>query len=299
MISPIQWHRLFQTLFSLTRRTIQEQDNSERILQRGVKAETSPGTIKPQTYCIRRLREVEICWPSPLPRSAQHLAEKSPLSFWFLQWEKTSACSSTVGVPFWSFTSRLQGHLWDPGYRNFTGMEKGACSIPAHGAWKREFRLPVPSRYQSEALLIHISNLVAYTDQRIQQGADLLDVDSQIRNSAGPKGWFAHTQARSFPGGTSGKEPSCQHRRPKRHRFDPQVRKVPWRRSWQPTPVFLSREAPQLEEPGRLQSIGSQGVRHDRSSLAGRELNHTSTCCGECLLATSDQMGCQGHLEAV
>ena len=30
------------------------------------------------------------------------------------------------------------------------------------------------------------------------------------------------------------KEPSCQCRRPKRHGFDPWVRKIPWRRAWQP-----------------------------------------------------------------
>ena len=29
----------------------------------------------------------------------------------------------------------------------------------------------------------------------------------------------------------------------KRHRFDPWVRKVPWRRAWQPTPVFLPGES--------------------------------------------------------
>ena len=34
----------------------------------------------------------------------------------------------------------------------------------------------------------------------------------------------------------SDKEPSCQCRR---HRFDPWVRKIPWRRKWQPTPLFL------------------------------------------------------------
>ena len=28
----------------------------------------------------------------------------------------------------------------------------------------------------------------------------------------------------------------------KRHKFDPWVRKVPWRREWQPTPVFLPGE---------------------------------------------------------
>ena len=28
-----------------------------------------------------------------------------------------------------------------------------------------------------------------------------------------------------------------------RCRFDPQVRKIPWRRAWQPTPVFLPGES--------------------------------------------------------
>ena len=37
----------------------------------------------------------------------------------------------------------------------------------------------------------------------------------------------------------SGKEPTCQCRRPKRHRFDSWVRKIPWSWKWQPTPVFL------------------------------------------------------------
>ena len=38
------------------------------------------------------------------------------------------------------------------------------------------------------------------------------------------------------------KELACQCRRCKRRGFDPWVRKIPWRRAWQPTPVFLSRE---------------------------------------------------------
>ena len=36
--------------------------------------------------------------------------------------------------------------------------------------------------------------------------------------------------------------------KPKRHRFDPWVRKIPWRRAWQPTPGFL---------PGESQGRGS------------------------------------------
>ena len=51
------------------------------------------------------------------------------------------------------------------------------------------------------------------------------------------------TSAWSFPGGPSGKEPAGQCRRHKRYGFDPWIRKIPWRRKWQPTPVFLSGES--------------------------------------------------------
>ena len=43
---------------------------------------------------------------------------------------------------------------------------------------------------------------------------------------------------REFPGGSDGKE-STQCRRPG---FVSWVRKIPWRREWQPTPVFLPGE---------------------------------------------------------
>ena len=43
-----------------------------------------------------------------------------------------------------------------------------------------------------------------------------------------------------FPGGASGKESTCQRWR---CRFDPWVEKIPWRRKWQCTPVFLLGES--------------------------------------------------------
>ena len=46
-----------------------------------------------------------------------------------------------------------------------------------------------------------------------------------------------------FPGGTNGKEPACQHRRHKSCKFDRWVRKIPRRRAWQHTPVFLPEES--------------------------------------------------------
>ena len=45
-----------------------------------------------------------------------------------------------------------------------------------------------------------------------------------------------------FPGGTNGKEPARQCRRHKRCKFNSWVGEIPWRRAWQPTPVFLPRE---------------------------------------------------------
>ena len=46
-----------------------------------------------------------------------------------------------------------------------------------------------------------------------------------------------------LPGGFSGKESAWQYRRHKKHGFAAEVRKIPWRRAWQPTPVFLPGES--------------------------------------------------------
>ena len=67
------------------------------------------------------------------------------------------------------------------------------------------------------------------------------------------------------PGCTRGREPIRRH---KRHQFDPWVRKIPWSRKWQPTPVFFAWRIPWTEEPGGLQSLGSQGVRYGWNNLA-------------------------------
>ena len=63
-----------------------------------------------------------------------------------------------------------------------------------------------------------------------------------------------------FPWCLSGKEPTCQCRR---HRFDSWFWKIPQRRKWQHTPVLLPGEFLWTEEPGRLQSMVQQRVRHD------------------------------------
>jgi len=45
--------------------------------------------------------------------------------------------------------------------------------------------------------------------------------------------------------------------------FNPCVGTIPWRRAWQPTPVFLPGESPWTEEPDGLLSVGLQRVGHD------------------------------------
>ena len=78
---------------------------------------------------------------------------------------------------------------------------------------------------------------------------------------------------KGFPGGHSGEESTCQRMR---LRFDPWVKKIPWSRKWQPTPVSLawrfhrqnsladcSPQIPRAEEPGSLQSTGPQRGGHD------------------------------------
>ena len=45
---------------------------------------------------------------------------------------------------------------------------------------------------------------------------------------------------KGFPGGSDGKESACKSRR---LGFNPWVEKIPWRRAWQPTPVFFRGES--------------------------------------------------------
>ena len=69
------------------------------------------------------------------------------------------------------------------------------------------------------------------------------------------------TKFMGFPGGGSSKELTCQ------CRFNCWVRKISWRRAWQPTPVFFPGESHgQRSLVGY--SPGSQKVRHNWSNLA-------------------------------
>ena len=81
--------------------------------------------------------------------------------------------------------------------------------------------------------------------------AVLNKLDSEVRIRE-PLTWTTAQAYKRFQGGASGKEPTCQCRRCRIHSFNPWVRKIPWRKTQQPTPVFLPGES------------------HGQRSLAGR-----------------------------
>ena len=54
---------------------------------------------------------------------------------------------------------------------------------------------------------------------------------------------------------------TCQCWRGRKHRFDPWVGKIPWRRKWQPTPIFF----PRILDRGAWR-VAVPGVRHDSAT---------------------------------
>ena len=84
-----------------------------------------------------------------------------------------------------------------------------------------------------------------------------------------------HTQhRRGFPGGTRGKESFCQCRRHKRCKFNPWVEKIPSRRKWQPTPVFLPGES------HGQRSLEGYSPLDCRESDMTEATQHARTCIG-------------------
>ena len=67
-------------------------------------------------------------------------------------------------------------------------------------------------------------------------------------------------------GGAHGKESTCQCRRHNRSGFSPWVGKIPWRRAWQPTPIFLPGESLGQRSLAGYTPQGHR-VRHDWSDL--------------------------------
>ena len=78
-----------------------------------------------------------------------------------------------------------------------------------------------------------------------------------------------------LPTWCSGKESACQSRRHRICSFDPWVGKIPWRRKWQPTPVFLPGKSHRekslagYSQWGRTESDTTEVTQHARNVLEG------------------------------
>ena len=109
-------------------------------------------------------------------------------------------------------------------------------------------------RWMNKEFVIHLYNgiLLSHIKERILVSCSELSENKPVLG---------------FPG-SAGKEHTCQYRRRKRCGFDPWFGKIPWRRSWQPTPVFLPGESHgQRSLMDYIQSVGLQSVRHHQSDL--------------------------------
>ena len=69
-----------------------------------------------------------------------------------------------------------------------------------------------------------------------------------LRHYSSQKGWDS-SPLQGFPGGSAVKNTPAMQEICRRHGFDPWAGKIPWRRNWQPTPVFLP------EDPHRQRSL--------------------------------------------
>ena len=111
--------------------------------------------------------------------------------------------------------------------------------------------------------LVRCQKLKIYTDRYIESG----HLYSVL--------WIK--QGKDFPGCTSGKQPSCHCRRCKRCGCDPWVTKIPWRRAWQLTLVFLP-----WESHGQ-RSLAGYSPWDPKSGIWQKRLSIHSSSTAQCL----------------
>ena len=112
--------------------------------------------------------------------------------------------------------------------------------------------LPLPSpgarllTFKSElCYLLNISHwkvtweILALQFPQIWDGAKSTSFREFLRRGHQLSCFIEPKRSLGFPGGASGKEPRCHCRRQKSCGFSPWTEKTPWRRPWQPPPVFL------------------------------------------------------------
>ena len=109
---------------------------------------------------------------------------------------------------------------------------------PPHWREAREVgrRVTASALRRQEAAWMHLSAFgVSLEEAPLFKGLNIAPVKFVCATQK-----YLHKGAKSsgFPGGISGREPTCQCRRHKRLDFGPWVGNSPWRRAWQLTPLF-------------------------------------------------------------
>ena len=174
---------------------------------------------------------MEFIWIWTSPEQKQ---EASPVTLVWARWEAEASSLTTVPEGLRNWLKLVLHEPWDPNF--FTS---GFCLLLWHWVdWgpgvnsRNSGRHPEAFRQGHH----HQSPLPA---SQLCLAAHVVVFPMPVLPSLG------------FPGGASAKESACRCRNCTRCRFDPWVRKIPCRRAWKPTPVFLPGES------------------HGESSLAG------------------------------
>ena len=144
------------------------------------------------------------------------MAPQSSTLAWKIPWMEEPGGLQSLGL-------LRVGHDWATSLSLFTFMH-----------WRRKWQ-PTPVFLPEESRDREPGGLPSMGSHRV--GHDWSDLAGLCVN--GCEGRVCLFVCEGFPRGASGKEPACQNRRQKRCGYDPWVWMIPWRRKWQPTPVFL------------------------------------------------------------
>ena len=156
------------------------------------------------------------------------------------------------------------------------GNLKWWCQYVVHG-WAVSTSLPTPLSFLDIQILWPTSDLLRCGPETLWVNTiSICVLSSPLANSGLPK-WL------------SGKESACQCRR----HFDPWVGKIPWRRKWQPTPVFLPGKS-----HGQRSLVGysPRGCKRGHDSVTKqRQQRAWNILCKKWIKCSDNHMKSNGH----
>ena len=143
------------------------------------------------------------------------------------------------------YTSSIQ--LNNPNVEIWAANGRMACSLwrqtEAQQSYPGEPRMQEPRQPKDSRIKLHSNRPNVKVTECISswQARQVSILTSLLPNPelGGFDKWLIILRQVPLSDGARGKEPICQCGRCQRHRFNPRVRKIPRRRKWKATPVFL------------------------------------------------------------